>query len=38
MPFIPLVWRDNYEDSDTYSSYPTAALSGSLSNFLTIIM
>ena len=38
MPFIPLVWRDNYEDQDTYSSYPTAALSGSLSNFLTIIM
>ncbi len=38
VPFIACSSKDGYEDSDTYSSYPTAAFSGTLGNFLSILL
>lgn len=38
VPFIACADRDGYEDQDTYSSYPTAAFSATLGNFLSILL
>lgn len=38
VPFVGGTSLDGYEDSDTYSSYPTAAFSASLGNFLSILL